>query len=123
MTRSMALMKEHTCTPYTEKDLAVLAGILMGVNNFNDPVFKPLSDIEDALREHQKNGFVEDTLHIEEEENFTEKYVRISFMQFLILYHKKVFLFLTRVPLNDVVLYYGDPLLSYFADWRIKICR
>lgn len=45
----------------------------------------------------------------------------INFLQYLLVYHHRVFLFLTCVPLEKVPLYIASKGLEHFAEWRLKI--
>jgi len=47
----------------------------------------------------------------------------INFMQYLLLYHRKLFLFLAVLPLQDVLKYITDENLRPFVEWRLKINR
>jgi hypothetical protein len=125
ITRTFRHFREFTYNPYRPGELADLKERILNASLsdwIGSKVESLLDDISYALYEHLKYGYVYDTVPYEDRDgDRDERFIEISFMQFLILYHKRVFLFLTQVPLNNVVLYMDDPLLSCFADWRITI--
>lgn len=115
-------MKEPSIS-FEKGDLKSLLDILMDVEieadkDRNSELRDKCADISDALKQHIKCGKIEDSLLDDDND---EKYIYINFMQFLLLYHRRVYLFLRLVPLSNVALYMTDPFLSYLVEWRLKI--
>jgi len=46
---------------------------------------------------------------------------KVNFMTYLLIYHRRIFLFLECVPKMDVPKYLADKRLSRFAEWRMRI--
>ena len=47
--------------------------------------------------------------------------MHVNFMQFLLVYYRKVFLFLMCVPIERISLYINHQGLRVFARWRLSI--
>jgi len=101
--------------PYTEFELDMLKRI---ISNY----------ITDSERFDSLYGALSQNNHIsiDRESFYTFGYEMnifrdLNFLQFLLVYHRKVFIFLTQVPLKQVPLYIYKPFIKAFAEWRLLI--
>jgi len=127
-TRAQRFIAIAKSTQYTKKEYERLRGILLqGLVNYD-----PNVSIEtyDSLCEYLDDGHVTDSLdsaHVDSPEAYDDtRYYEITFLEHLLvgdLRDKRLFLFLTQVPLDRVPIYINDPLLAPFARWRLAIAK
>jgi hypothetical protein len=115
---------------FNKEELKLLGDILESKwsnPDFNSPLFDVLFSIGDALRDCNKYGHCYETYNEDETEGAgvisDTRSVPLTFMQYLLINFKKVFFFITFVPLNQVPRYINDPYLAPFAKWRLTIAR
>lgn len=92
--------------PYTLEELEILHGMLNGDPNHEDlwmDMFTLKNGLMDVSREYE-DGVPRQQLNL---------------MQFLLVYHRRIFLFLMCVNLDQVLKYMDD--LKPFVEWRIRI--
>jgi hypothetical protein len=110
--------------PYSGEEIEILYGMLydeLSKNFDSSYIYDLFRDIHSLCMQ----GTITDGLSFDETEGFgiasdTHLY-RLNFLQYLLINNKRVFLFLTQVPLDRVPLYINDPKLSLFAKWRLTI--
>ena len=103
-------------SPYSRADVALLSEMLMDSwGQTPEALWKDALSFDLARME-------DGTIDVSDDDDFeagTSK--KLSFLQFLLLWHRKVFLFLTAVPLDGVTKYLGHKKLDTLAEWRLKI--
>jgi len=112
---------------YTPDEYNILLGILKSIIQTGDLA---IYNVHEALDDYLRQGYSEDSLdahYTNSPEAYDDtRYYKLSFLQYVLtgsLGDKKIFIFLTQVPLCRVPLYINDPLLAPFAKWRLTIAR
>ena len=124
--------RASTCF-YTIKEIETLLEIISTqvlsdwrTKGVDDSLF---NDIDTDLRSFIKHGSIVDTLN----ENYVQsteavdpgdtRYYNLNLLQYFLINYKRIFLFLTLVPLSNVPLYINDILLKPFVRWRLTIAK
>jgi hypothetical protein len=122
------LVEKARVVPYTKKELSILIEILKGYwLNYNPWLpsgaieynyFEIGTDLEYAI---EKGGYLIDRVFYPWPGEQSSEYKNMNILQFLLVYHRKVFLFLTCVERNMILIYIGKDPLRPFVEWRLKI--
>lgn len=109
--RRLRLVNLARSVPYSLEDIALLQGILNGTGH--DDLWADLFDFK-----HGRGiGVVEDGHN-------PERYAKeLNLLQYLLVdsRYRKIFLFMTIVPFDEVPKYIAHKELAPFAEWRLKI--
>jgi hypothetical protein len=115
---------------FTEKELEVLKNIMDTViisDYSGEEDFDMCFSIGGAIHECSTQGYCYETYNVDETDGdgmiSDTRSVPLTFMQYLLVNFKRVFLFIALVPLSRVPLYLNDPVLSLFARWRLTIAK
>lgn len=107
---------------YSREDLKVLYGILsdeFDKDTRNNYVY----DLWEEIGSIYEKGHTVDSLTEEATEDGAmigdTTYYKLDLPEYLLVNHRKVFLFLALVPFKNVPLYTNDPKLAVFARWRL----
>lgn len=106
--------------PYSKEELKILHGLLnyklIHLNQFyDDDLSEIISCIDGTLS--GKGYSIDREQDSEELAHFKE----LNFLQFLLVYFKRIFFFLMYVSSEKVPLYINDHQLGVFAEWRLCI--
>jgi len=138
ITRRMKwLIDKARVVTYTRKELELLVTILKGHALNNDFEYNYLDlhgGIEECLEMREKFSPLREktppsmysgySIDRESEWLFgeeTDDYKELNLFQYLLVYHRKVFLFLTCVSRKMVLAYIRKDPLTPFVEWRLKI--
>ena len=118
-TRIKKLISLSKTAPYTEKELKLLLNLIKGKMDNTYPFDNNLFDVSVSLKgEIQGEGTLIDWDSDSEDK---VSFKTLNFLQFLLIYFRKIFLFLICVPIERVPLYIGHKELEDFAHWRLSI--
>jgi hypothetical protein len=119
MKRSEKFIKQSISVPFSTEDLRLLYKIVdnemmdeRGI--LNDDLFI----IQDSL-ENEING-VGTGVDRESDSEEHAHYKELNFLQYLLVYFKKIYLFLMCVPDDKVPLYINNNQLRAFVLWRLQ---
>jgi len=128
--RSKRYIELAKAVPYSAFELDALKDILyeMFLKELREGIGDVFQELYLDLTNYIRCGFITDTLdesHVqcEQTEYMDTRYYELNYMQYLLINHRKVFLFLTHVPIDQVPLYLNDPKLEPFAKWRLTIAK
>jgi hypothetical protein len=113
--RAKKLIEKTRVIPYTCGELQELVKILKGYWE-SDSID---SDLYFNIEECAESGF-----HIDRPQgDGSSDYKELNMLQYLMVYHSKIFLFLTCVGQEHVPLYLNRDPLKPFAEWRLQIAK
>jgi hypothetical protein len=126
------LVEKAQIVPYTKEELKLLLHIIDGAyfevqtkafTQNKEDLFDYsglISALEDELA--GKKYYIDDfsTWAHRKGETFQD-YTGLNFMQFLLVYYRKIFLFLTCVDKKKTLIYLHRGPLNMFVEWRLKI--
>jgi len=119
MKRSEKLIELSKSVPYSKEELKLLSNMVydVSINDsiLNDDFYEIYNCINDNI---SGKGYAIDR-DSDSEEYSPDKPLNI--LQFLLVYFKKISLFLTCVSLENVPLYINDSQLKAFVQWRLLI--
>jgi hypothetical protein len=119
--RMKLLIEKARIVSYSKEEISLLIPILEEYAK-NDFIKYNYTDISFEIRSCIKTGSYaidRDSYWVFGEED--NEYKNLNLFQYLLVYHRKVFMFLTCVGREHIPLYLNrDPLIP-FAEWRLKI--
>lgn len=118
-TRIQKLISLSKTAPYTEEELKFLYDLIKGSVDNTYPFNNNLFDVSESLKGEIKGEGTLIDWNSDSEDNVSFK--TLNFLQFLLIYFRKIFLFLICVPFERVPLYIGHKELNDFAHWRLLI--
>jgi hypothetical protein len=125
--RLKKFIQKASMVPYTNEELQKLHDLVEG-----DDASTWIERIQNNKREAYDYGSFETVLHDQMKyggfdidrpvpgETYSDS-KQLNFLQYLLVYHRREFLFLVCVPNRNVPLYIGDDLLRVFVQWRLLI--
>lgn len=117
--RIQKLVKLAKSAPYTKKELKLLYNLIKSKMDTSYTLDTNLFDISESLKGEMKGKGTLIDWNSDSEEYASFK--NLNFLQFLLVYFKKIFIFLVCVPLERVPIYIGHNQLNDFATWRLLI--
>ncbi len=104
--------------PYTEEELKLLYSLINGKLNNDHPseLYNNFLEIMFSLEDEIKGEGILTDLSDDDVGLYF-----LNFLQYLLIYFKRVFLFLICVPVKKVPMYIGDEQLDIFVQWRLQI--
>jgi len=123
MKRSEKFLDKAKSVPYTNEELKLLQDLISGYcDPGEDLPFDLWNGLMFAIEEYIRYGGISvnmssDTILGYESDNCKH----LNFMQYLLVYYRKIFLFLTCVDMNHVALYLKKNPFNIFCEWRYKI--
>lgn len=120
--RMKRLIDKARVVTYTREELELLVKILHGHALNNDFEYNYL-DLDDGIQEclQSPEGYWIDREACWWFGEETNDYNYLNLFQYLLVYHKKVFLFLTCVDRKMVLAYIRKDPLTPFVEWRLSI--
>jgi hypothetical protein len=130
------LIDKARVVTYTKQELELLVTILHGhaLNNDFEYNYLDLDDgIKECLQKWEKVSLLREKVpssvsgySIDRESDWwfgeeTSYYKELNLFQYLLVYHTKVFLFLTCVDRKMVLAYIRKDPLTPFVEWRLRI--
>jgi hypothetical protein len=111
-TKYLAIAKTDS---YTREELKMLEGLLYDhlVSSYENSCDWDAEEIRFVVQEYLEHGGISI-------DNTSKSF---NFLQYLLVYYRKFFLFLTCVPLSNLPLYLNKKTLRIFCLWRMKIHR
>ncbi|RLG10762.1 hypothetical protein DRN73_06995 [Candidatus Pacearchaeota archaeon] len=106
--------------PYTNDELRILLNLindkLIDMNGLiNETYLNIVSLIEDQI---ENRGTYIDRGSSDSNDY---RFKKLNFLQYLLVYFKRIFIFLVYIPLENVPLYINDNQLNPFCHWRLLI--
>ncbi len=117
--RIQKLVSLSNMAPYTNEELKLLYDLIKGKIDNTYPFDNNLFDVSESLKDEIKGEGTLIDWNSDSEDSPSFK--KITFLQFLLIYFRKIFLFLICVPIKRVPLYVGHKQLNDFAHWRLAI--
>lgn len=120
MKRTEKLIELSKSVPYSKEELRLLRDILdRDMIKEGGMTDHDLYDLWDMIEEILSYG----GYHIDRESDSEEysHYKKLNFLQFLLVYFQKIFLFLICIPVDQVPLYINNNQLKTFVYWRLLI--
>jgi hypothetical protein len=112
------LVEKARVIPYTKTDLKLLAEIVTGYWYENKIDFRLYDAITDCIRD---NGFwIDRPIENWPDETWSD-YKYLNILQYLLVYRRKIFMFLTCVDNKRVPIYIEQSSLKPFVEWRLRI--
>jgi len=118
-TRIQKLISLSKAAPYTKEELKFLYGLINDRINNTYPFNNNLFDVSESLKGEIKGEGTLIDWNSDSEDSVSFK--TLNFLQFLLIYFRKIFLFLVCVPIDRVPLYIEHKELNDFAHWRLSI--
>lgn len=120
MKRSEKVINLSKSVPYSKEELTLLYKIVDNKITTPEGLFdEDFSEIALCISDTLSNGGYPIDRESDSEEN--AHFERLNMMQFLLVYFKRICLFLILVPFRNVPLYINDSQLGAFARWRLLI--
>jgi len=120
MKRSEKFIELSKSVPYSKEELKLLRNILdKDMIKEGGMIDHDLFDLYDMVEEILSYG----GYHIDRESDSEEHshFKKLNFLQFLLVYFQKIFLFLTCIPVKETPLYIINNQFKSFVQWRLLI--
>jgi hypothetical protein len=117
LTRCMEIAKT---VPYTKEEFSILQQIIDGLF-YAEGGSEYYAELSRDIYTISQDGSITETVPGSDDD--MGGYGSLNLMQYLLVNYRRVFLFLTRVPSENVLLYVNDPILDPFVRWRLTIAR
>jgi hypothetical protein len=121
--RKIKFLKMAETVPYTNKELSMLKGMLddVWINlNYNDPDYSFLQNLYEDVLPINCRG---EDYFIDRPETEDLGLKGLNFMQYLLIYFPKVFIFLACVKPENAPLYLNKRGFRPIVTWRLKIAK
>lgn len=124
--RKIKFLKIAEMVPYTKKELSMLKSMLddAWINlNYNDPDYSFLQNLYEDVSFALSINCKGEKYFIDRPDVEDDPMGGLNFMQYLLIYFLKVFIFLTCVKPESVPLYLNKKGFRIFVTWRLKIAK
>jgi hypothetical protein len=109
-------------SPYSDKELSTLRETLFqeyALTNFtNSDLFEITTSTDNEIVDTLDASHLENPGPLEDARIYI-----LTFLQYLLINYRKIFVFLTQVPIDKVPLYLNKPTIKAFARWRLTIAK
>lgn len=121
--RKKRLLSLAVSVPYTIEELEVLNGLIGETSYEWRDKFATLSADMYWFVDEESKGLLDITRDDSDSKWGNDPKQKINFLQYLLVYELRVYLFLMCVPQNEVIMYINDKYLALFAKWRLLISK